>query len=80
MGTAICQRLAKDGFKVIAGCAQIRHAKIVGLLSKRRLAMYDFIASDGNVFDCTVAAFDKVKAEVGLLTCWLTTLELLVIA
>ena len=35
IGTAICQRLAKDGFKVIAGCGQILRVKIAGLASKK---------------------------------------------
>ncbi len=28
IGTAICQRLHKDGFKVIAGCATTKHNHI----------------------------------------------------
>ena len=66
IGTAICQRLAKDGFKVIAGCGpnSPRKDRWIG---EQKVLGYDFIASEGNVsdWDSTVAAFDKVKAEVG---------------
>jgi len=66
IGTAICQRLAKDGFKVIAGCGPNSPRKDRWLGEQKALG-YDFIASEGNVsdWDSTVAAFDKVKAEVG---------------
>ena len=66
IGTAICQRLAKDGFKVIAGCGpnSPRKDRWIG---EQKVLGYDFIASEGNVsdWDSTVAAFNKVKAEVG---------------
>ena len=66
IGTAICQRLAKDGFKVIAGCGpnSPRKDRWIG---EQKVLGYDFIASEGNVsdWDSTVAAFEKVKAEVG---------------
>lgn len=66
IGTAICQRLAKDGFKVVAGCGPNSPRKDTWLAQQKALG-YDFIASEGNVgdWDSTVAAFDKVKAEVG---------------
>jgi NAD(P)-dependent dehydrogenase (short-subunit alcohol dehydrogenase family) len=66
IGTAICQRLAKDGFKVIAGCGPNSPRKDRWIGEQKALG-YDFIASEGNVsdWDSTVAAFDKVKAEVG---------------
>ena len=66
IGTAICQRLAIDGFKVIAGCGPNSPRKDRWLGEQKELG-YDFIASEGNVsdWDSTVAAFDKVKAEVG---------------
>ena len=65
IGTAICQRLHKDGFKVIAGCGPSRdHAK---WLDEQKALGYAFHASVGNVgdWDSTVAAFEKVKAEHG---------------
>ena len=65
IGTAICQRLFKDGFKVIAGCGPTRdHAKWV---AEQKALGYTFYASVGNVsnWDSTVEAFDKAKAEHG---------------
>lgn len=66
IGTAICQRLAKDGFKVVAGCGPNSPRKDRWLAEQKALG-FDFIASEGNVGDweSTVAAFNKVKAEVG---------------
>ena len=65
IGTAICQRLAKDGFKVIAGCGPSRdYNKWIG---EQKALGHTFYASVGNVgdWDSTVAAFEKVKAEHG---------------
>jgi acetoacetyl-CoA reductase len=65
IGTAICQRLHKDGFKVIAGCGPTRdHAK---WLAEQKALGYEFHASVGNVGDweSTVEAFTKSKAEHG---------------
>jgi acetoacetyl-CoA reductase len=65
IGTAICQRLAKEGFKVIAGCGPSRdHVKWI---EEQRVLGYTFYASAGNVadWDSTVEAFAKAKAEHG---------------
>ncbi|RZI71695.1 MAG: acetoacetyl-CoA reductase [Variovorax sp.] len=65
IGTAICQRLHKDGFTVIAGCGPTRdHAK---WLAEQKAEGYEFFASVGNVGDwnSTVDAFSKAKAEHG---------------
>ena len=65
IGTAICQRLHKEGMKVIAGCGPTRdYAKWLDEQSKLG---YTFYASAGNVADwnSTVEAFDKAKAEHG---------------
>ncbi|MCK9214881.1 MAG: acetoacetyl-CoA reductase [Rhodoferax sp.] len=65
IGTAICQRLSKEGFKVIAGCGPTRdHAK---WLAEQAALGYTFYASAGNVGDwnSTVDAFTKAKAEHG---------------
>lgn len=65
IGTAICQRLAKGGFSVIAGCGPSRdHAK---WLAEQQALGYTFFASVGNVadWDSTVAAFQKASAEHG---------------
>lgn len=66
IGTSICQRLAKDGFTVVAGCGPKSPRKDRWLAEQKALG-FDFIASEGNVsdWDSTKAAFDKVKAEVG---------------
>ena len=65
IGTAICQRLHKDGFKVIAGCGPSRdYDKWLG---EQKAQGYTFYASVGNVGDwnSTVEAFSKAKAEHG---------------
>jgi acetoacetyl-CoA reductase len=65
IGTAICQRLHKAGFKVIAGCGPTRDFD--KWLGEQKAAGYTFYASVGNVadWDSTVAAFAKAKAEHG---------------
>ena len=65
IGTAICQRLAKEGFTVIAGCGPSRDWQ--KWLDEQKAAGYTFHASVGNVadWDSTVQAFAKAKAEVG---------------
>jgi acetoacetyl-CoA reductase len=65
IGTAICQRLDQDGFKVVAGCGPTRDAD--KWLAGQKALGHTFYASVGNVgdWDSTVAAFDKVKAEHG---------------
>ena len=62
IGTAICQRLHKDGFKVIAGCGPSRDAE--KWLKEQADLGYTFYASVGNVGDweSTVEAFEKTKA------------------
>jgi acetoacetyl-CoA reductase len=65
IGTAICQRLHKEGFKVIAGCGPTRD--FTKWLDEQKAQGYTFYASVGNVgdWDSTVAAFGKAKAEHG---------------
>ena len=65
IGTAICQRLHKDGFKVIAGCGPTRDRE--KWLSEQSRQGYSFFCSAGNVadWDSTVAAFDATIAEHG---------------
>jgi acetoacetyl-CoA reductase len=65
IGTAICQRLAKEGFKVIAGCGPSRDFD--KWLGEQKALGYEFYASVGNVADwqSTVDAFSKAKAEHG---------------
>ncbi len=65
IGTAICQRLHKEGFKVIAGCGPSRdHAKWI---EEQKVLGYDFHVSVGNVadWDSTVQAFSAAVAEHG---------------
>ena len=65
IGTAICQRLYKDGFTVVAGCGPTRdHAK---WLAEQKALGFEFHASVGNVGDwqSTVEAFSAAKAAHG---------------
>jgi acetoacetyl-CoA reductase len=65
IGTAICQRLHKDGFTVIAGCGPTRD--FGKWLAEQKAEGFEFHASVGNVGDwqSTVEAFTKAKAEHG---------------
>jgi acetoacetyl-CoA reductase len=65
IGTAICQRLHKEGFKVIAGCGPTRDFD--KWLGEQKALGYTFYASVGNVgdWDSTVQAFTKAIAEHG---------------
>ena len=66
IGTAICQRLHKDGLTVVAGCGPNSPRREKWLADQTALG-FTFIASEGNVgnWESTVAAFDKVKKDVG---------------
>jgi acetoacetyl-CoA reductase len=65
IGTAICQRLSKEGFKVIAGCGPTRDFN--KWLGEQKALGYEFHASVGNVgdWDSTTEAFQKAIAEHG---------------
>ncbi len=65
IGTAICQRLHRDGFKVIAGCGPTRDYN--KWLGEQKALGYTFYASVGNVgnWESTVEAFTQAKAEHG---------------
>jgi len=65
IGTAICQKLHRDGLKVIAGCGPSRDYN--KWLAEQKAQGYQFYSSVGNVadWDSTVAAFKAVKAEHG---------------
>jgi len=61
IGTAICQRLHRDGFKVICGSGPTHdHAKWLG---EKKAQGYSFYVSVGNVseWESTVEAFQAVK-------------------
>ncbi|WP_296799337.1 acetoacetyl-CoA reductase, partial [Variovorax sp.] len=65
IGTAICQRLHKDGFRVVAGCGPTRdYSK---WLAEQKALGFEFHASVGNVGDwqSTVEAFSAAKAAHG---------------
>lgn len=66
IGTAICSRLCKEGYTVVAGCGPNSARKEKWLASMREHG-FDIHASEGNVadWDSTKAAFDKIKAEIG---------------
>ncbi len=65
IGTAICQRLHKDGFTVIAGCGPTRDFD--KWLAEQKALGYTFYASVGNVsnWESTTEAFQKAKAAHG---------------
>ena len=65
IGTSMCQRLHKEGFKVIAGCGPSRDFD--KWLGEQKALGYTFYASVGNVaeWESTVEAFAKVRAEHG---------------
>ena len=74
IGTAICQRLAKEGFTVIAGCGPSRDWQ--KWLDEQKALGYSFHASVGNVADweSTVDAFTKAQRRASARsTCWSTT-------
>lgn len=65
IGTSICQRLARDGYTVIAGCGPSRNYQ--EWLDEQEALGYTFHASVGNVsdWDSTVAAFADVAERFG---------------
>ncbi len=65
IGTAICQRLAREGYLVIAGCGPSRDYQ--KWLTEQKAAGFNFHASVGNVADwnSTAEAFAKVREEHG---------------
>lgn len=65
IGTAICQRLAREGFTVVAGCGPSRNFK--QWLDEQGALGYKFHASVGNVSDwgSTHEAFAKIRNEFG---------------
>lgn len=65
IGTAICRRLAKEGFRVVAGCGPSRNYQ--QWLDEQAAQGYTFHASVGNVsdWDSTAAAFERVTKELG---------------
>ncbi|AKK00914.1 MULTISPECIES: acetoacetyl-CoA reductase [Pseudomonas] len=66
LGTAVCQRLAKDGFTVVAGCGPNSPLKNAWLAQQKALG-FSFIASEGNVadWDSCRRAFEEIKRQYG---------------
>lgn len=66
IGTAICQRLHRSGFIVVAGCGPSSPRRDKWLATQRELG-FEFIPSEGNVGDwnSTKAAFDRIRQDVG---------------
>lgn len=66
LGTAVCQRLAKDGFTVVAGCGPNSPVKNAWLAQQKELG-FTFIASEGNVadWDSCCQAFEEIRRNVG---------------
>jgi len=67
IGTAICQRLHKLGYKVIAGCGPSRDFD--KWLGEQKALGYSFFASVGNVaeWESTTAAFTKAVEQHGVI-------------
>jgi acetoacetyl-CoA reductase len=65
IGTAICQRLHKNGYTVVAGCGPTRDFE--KWLAEQKALGFTFYASVGNVgeWQSTVEAFAKAKEEHG---------------
>ncbi|MBD8473392.1 acetoacetyl-CoA reductase [Pseudomonas sp. CFBP 8770] len=66
LGTAVCQRLAKDGFTVVVGCGPNSPLRTSWLAEQEKLG-FSFIASEGNVADwdsCQIA-FQNILKDVG---------------
>lgn len=66
LGTAVCQRLARDGFTVVVGCGPNSPLK-KNWLEEQKQQGFSFIASEGDVADwgsCQIA-FQKILKDVG---------------
>ena len=66
IGTAICQRLATDGFRVVAGCGPSRNYQ--QWLDEQAALGYTFYASAGNVAPIANAGADKSVNTGSLVT------------
>ncbi|KIY41250.1 3-ketoacyl-ACP reductase [Pseudomonas sp. 10-1B] len=66
LGTAICQRLARDGFTVVVGCGPASPHKDEWLAEQKRRG-FEFVASEGNVADWASCqeAFARIKQDIG---------------
>ncbi|MGN8275688.1 acetoacetyl-CoA reductase [Pseudomonas sp. SMN5] len=66
LGTAVCQRLARDGFTVVAGCGPDSPLKDAWLAQQKQLG-FSFVASEGSVadWDSCREAFEQIRKNVG---------------
>ena len=66
LGTAICQSLSKDGFKVVANCLPNFEQKDAWLSAQRDLG-FDFAAAEGDVsnYESCAAMVAKIEADIG---------------
>ncbi|MDX5363217.1 MAG: beta-ketoacyl-ACP reductase [Pseudazoarcus pumilus] len=66
LGTAICQALSRDGFKVVANCLPGYEQKDAWL-AEQAAAGFSFVAAEGDVsdYDSCAAMVAKVEAELG---------------
>lgn len=74
IGTAICTRLCKDGYTVVAGCGPNSTRKDKWLATMREQG-FDIHASEGNVsnWESTKAASRRCAPRSAKWTCWSTT-------
>ena len=66
LGTAICQSLSKDGFKVVANCLPDFPPRDEWLAEQKK-AGFDFVAAEGDVsdYESCKAMVERIEAEVG---------------
>ena len=67
IGTAICERLAKDGFKVFANCHPSETEAAAAWKAERAAAGFeiDTIAADVSSFDDSVRMVEEIKSTFG---------------
>jgi acetoacetyl-CoA reductase len=68
LGTAICQSLARDGFKVVANCLPNFEMKESWLAAQRDVG-FDFAAAEGDVadYESCAAMVAQIEAQVGVI-------------
>ena len=66
IGTAISQRLYKDGFKVVVGCS-VNSSRKEKWLADQKAEGYEFEVSEGNInqWESARESFLKVREEIG---------------
>lgn len=66
LGTAICQALARDGFRVVANCLP-EHEEQPGWLAAQREQGFDFLVAEADVadFDSCAGMVAQIEAQAG---------------